>query len=770
MPYAGGNSPLQRRQLTDGPGPSPTKNSLPRVAQSEPPVPRHAPMGKPSPLVSKDDIATTLNRPSRRSGTPGAPSPQALSPKPRRFGGGNSPSPPGQRREQPHRQLNNHSPNSRSNSHSRDSASSVSSEYDEVQSRHPTFGKVTVHLDEEGIDEYTIVDDDEDRFSQALSLASRPEFLEDIARRQDSYRQQQLTDAVYQAVGGPNEIEEKSDSKSVASSNTSGRSSKVEVFNTMNTMFNIRDKFDDGDFAGVEETFSGDHEQLITTAMAATMMADRLMSLSDYPIVMMGTDCMVLSASKDIETLFGYSKDELIGQNINILMPHSLAMRHDSIIQNYLDQRRVGKRQISSVVSNTRPVVAISKAGREVQVFLSVRAIEGEGQNSVPVMFIGQFRIAETEVGLRAALTEAQLLEKVFPFPYLEADEQGTILRFNPAAELAFGLAAGVAIGKNVVILMPEYIFVDGKKKERRMTHHRLLENYMQKVRDVGVESVPSRIVENKTRHRAVRVSKSDMNSVREETFDVELEVTLSMNAQGMVRLRSFFRVQETFMNKDEVLDTVIDHVFPAPVATRIKAGQVVSAGTQEVTVIFADIVGFTSLLSNMSDDQTITVLNDIWKRFADIQKVFPSFYPVKTNYDEMMVVVGLYDEQFNHAQEGVSGAFLMLQAVQEHNEAFSNSIEVRIGISTGPVILTVSDGFRMSFDVIGESTVLAARAETTGRPNHIHMTESTYLRLDTKTKMRFIRREEPVHFKNVGSLVTYLSSNKRRQHVKLQD
>jgi PAS domain S-box-containing protein len=485
---------------------------------------------------------------------------------------------------------------------------------------------------------------------------------------------------------------------------------------------------------------------------------DRLLSLSEYPVIVMTPDCTLVSVSRQIVELLGYEREELVGQNINIIMPPAIAYKHDQIVAAYMSSRRTNRRRISSVVGQTRPVVAQHKTGRPVQIFLSVRSIEGDAKSSLPVMFVGQFRLAETEVGLRAAVVEAQLLEKVFPFPYIETDEKGMIIRFNPAAEYAFGTASSVAVGKNIVILMPEKIMMGGKSKTRRLTHHRIMENYVQKVRDVGTDNVKSRIVDGKTTHKAVRVNQKDTNSLATETFDIELEVNLALNAQGQFRFRAFVRVQETFMNYEEVMDTVVDHIFPEPVAERIKEGEVLSAGSQDVTIIFADIVGFTSLLSMMEDEQTITVLNDLWSRFASIKSVIPGFYPIKTNYDEMMICTGLFDDESNHAEEGIKAAFFMLEAVKEHNAAFSNSISVRIGICSGPVILSVSDGFRMNFDLIGETTVLASRAEGTGKADHIHITESTYMQLEKKTQMKFSQRDEPVYFKNVGSLTTYLS------------
>jgi class 3 adenylate cyclase len=111
------------------------------------------------------------------------------------------------------------------------------------------------------------------------------------------------------------------------------------------------------------------------------------------------------------------------------------------------------------------------------------------------------------------------------------------------------------------------------------------------------------------------------------------------------------------------------------------------------------------------------------------------------------------------HAEDAVVAAFLMLEALSEHNEAFNNSIQVRIGISSGSAILAiVQENDKLSFDVLGETTVMASRSESSGSPNCIHITGDTYERLSERLQAKFRPRREMTIFKNIGELQTYIT------------
>jgi PAS domain S-box-containing protein len=428
------------------------------------------------------------------------------------------------------------------------------------------------------------------------------------------------------------------DNGSVMSDRSGASSQASTVMSTMIDAIGNLDIFEADDFGVLSDELADiSDRQLLHKTVASLMLADRIMICSEYPVVIMTTDGIVQAVSPSIKRLLMFDAAELIGRNINTLMPVRIAAKHDAILSAYLDTLARKQKRISSVVGQTRPVVALNKAGREVPLFLSVSTIGGDSSDSLPGLYVGQLRNAGEEVNLRTALANAKLLETVFPFPYFETDERGMIDKFNPAAENAFGLNADIMNGKNVMVLMPDHLTLLNGKRERRTSHLRFVENYVQKVRDVGVESVESNIVFKKTRHKAVRLNASEIDSVSQTQFDIELEVNLHQNQQGEIRFRAFIRVQENFMNQDEFHMKLVRSVFPSPVAERYIREERVN-GTQDISVIFVDIVGFTNMLAMTDDQVTIDILNDIWSRFAEIKKDIPNYEPIKTNYEYVVV------------------------------------------------------------------------------------------------------------------------------------
>ena len=493
---------------------------------------------------------------------------------------------------------------------------------------------------------------------------------------------------------------------------------------------------------------------------------DSTLRMSKYPFLVLSPRGIVLLCSPSVYDLLGYTFDELMGNNISMLMAPELAARHDDILANYA---RSGHTRISSVVNNTRPVIARHKDGRDVPVMITVKIARGRTpyvgedgkEHYAPVLLLGQLRDASNEVKLRNAMAGFTHLEQIFPFPYIEADEFMTITKFNPAASRAFGLDQAVAVGKNVMILQPRFLRMGNGKRVGSKNHDRLVSNYVSKVRAVGKANVESNIVDKKTSHTAMRISQTDVRTIETESFRIELEVRMQMSTTGVITFQAFARDCKEYMNAAEAQDEVIKQMLPRTVANEIIADRNVN-GSRNLSVVFCDIVGFTHLSSMMQDDETIAVLNDLFGRFTNISQTVKTMDPIKTNYDEFMCVCGLDAEKQeksgrSHAADAVAVGFAILEATAEHNLAFSNSIEVRVGISSGDVLCGLFEAGHKSFDVLGEPTVFASRAESTGRPNMVHITQATYDLLTSEEQLQFSARPDQVTFKNIGAMQTYL-------------
>ena len=150
------------------------------------------------------------------------------------------------------------------------------------------------------------------------------------------------------------------------------------------------------------------------------------------------------------ELLFGYAANELLGNNVNMLMPQPYAAEHDNYLANYL---RTGTKKIIGI---GREVAGKRKDGSVFPMELSV----GEARDGGEPIFVGVIRdITERKVA-EAALRESELrwrsIVDTVPDAIILIDAAGTVESFSPAAERLFGYTADEVIAHNVKMLMPQ--------------------------------------------------------------------------------------------------------------------------------------------------------------------------------------------------------------------------------------------------------------------------------------------------------------------------
>lgn len=377
------------------------------------------------------------------------------------------------------------------------------------------------------------------------------------------------------------------------------------------------------------------------------------------------------------------------------------------------------------------------------------------------MLLVGQLRDLTQEVSLRNTIEEFTTLQSIFPFPYIEATSSMIITKFNPAAAMAFGISAERALGKNVTILMPKYIYSPRTgRKINRDSHDKIVENYVGKIRSVGKANVTSAIVDHKTNHQACRVNVNNPASIDSEMFDMELEVKMQLSHDGTIKFQAFARDCSNYLNAQEAHNNVIRQTFPEPIARDLIAGKSVN-GERDLSVVFCDIVGFTQYSSMLADTSALEVLSNLFSRFTDIRRKIRTFDPIKTNYDEFMAVTGLeQDPRRNHTDDAVRAALAMLDSLREFNVETSSQVEIRIGIDSGPCMCGIlGSAGQKTFDIIGQTSVRASRAENTAKPNTIHITQEAYDRISNASGLQArFKPNGKVKFKNIGEAATYIT------------
>ena len=186
----------------------------------------------------------------------------------------------------------------------------------------------------------------------------------------------------------------------------------------------------------------------------------------------------------------------------------------------------------------------------------------------------------------------------------------------------------------------------------------------------------------------------------------------------------------KAFQREHERSERLLLNILPRPIAERLKQKQdIIADGFPEVTILFADIVGFTKLSASISPEELVVMLNRVFSIFDRLSKEC-GLEKIKTIGDAYMVVGGLPEQRPDHAEAIADMAVGMQREIKRLNEETGLSLRLRIGIHTGPVVAGVIGMQKFIYDLWGDTVNTASRMESHGVEDNIQITESTYERL----------------------------------------
>ena len=179
-----------------------------------------------------------------------------------------------------------------------------------------------------------------------------------------------------------------------------------------------------------------------------------------------------------------------------------------------------------------------------------------------------------------------------------------------------------------------------------------------------------------------------------------------------------------------EKSERLLLNILPGPIAERLKAKEgIIVDSFPEATVLFADIVGFTHLSTQISPQDLISMLNTIFSAFDRLAERH-GLEKIKTIGDAYMAGAGLVDRTVRHAQAVADFALDMLGAIDGINAETGRKLQLRVGINTGPVIAGVIGKSKFIYDLWGDTVNTASRMESHGEINRVHVTAATRDRL----------------------------------------
>ena len=170
----------------------------------------------------------------------------------------------------------------------------------------------------------------------------------------------------------------------------------------------------------------------------------------------------------------------------------------------------------------------------------------------------------------------------------------------------------------------------------------------------------------------------------------------------------------------------LLQDMLPGGIAERLANGERLIAETHpEVSVLFADVVGFTEFAEHVEAEDLLLTLNQLFSAFDRIAARH-GIEKIKTTGDAYIAVAGAPVAMEGHALAAVRAAADMHRAVERLGGLRRRGMQLRVGIATGPITAGVIGEHRYTYDMWGDTVNVASRMESTGVPGMIQVAGST--------------------------------------------
>ncbi len=244
-------------------------------------------------------------------------------------------------------------------------------------------------------------------------------------------------------------------------------------------------------------------------------------------------------------------------------------------------------------------------------------------------------------------------------------------------------------------------------------------------------------LYENEERWKDAFVHHKKYIEVKDE---LNIEET-KKNAEKIQREKDIAIAQAAANAKHDATTALLHRVLPESIATRMIAGEEdIADYFPTVSILFADIAGFTPIAADMPAYMVVRFLNYVFGRFDTIMKKH-GCEKIKTIGDGYMAVAGAPIECADHAERMALAALEMQEDIRLPEEfleylPLSTDFGIRIGLHTGSVVGGVIGDERFVYDIYSDSVNTAARMESYSEPDKIHVSHDYYIHLQNRFAM----------------------------------
>ncbi len=197
-------------------------------------------------------------------------------------------------------------------------------------------------------------------------------------------------------------------------------------------------------------------------------------------------------------------------------------------------------------------------------------------------------------------------------------------------------------------------------------------------------------------------------------------------------------KLYDRVVAEQKVSERLLLNVLPYAIAERLKGRpevmadsftEVIADSFADVTVLFADIVGFTKFSVGMSPEKLVVLLNEIFTGFDSVTDN-RGLEKIKTIGDSYMAVAGIPVPAADHVARAAHMALDMMDVLTAFNQRNGYTLQMRIGINSGAVVAGVIGKRKFIYDLWGDTVNTASRMESHGVAGRIQVTDATRQRL----------------------------------------
>jgi class 3 adenylate cyclase len=204
-------------------------------------------------------------------------------------------------------------------------------------------------------------------------------------------------------------------------------------------------------------------------------------------------------------------------------------------------------------------------------------------------------------------------------------------------------------------------------------------------------------------------------------------------------------------------------NILPRSIADRLKSGEgLIADRFDDMSVLFADIVGFTQMSKNMNPSELVEMLNNVFSLFDTIADKY-NLEKIKTIGDAYMIAGGIGTDGRGHAENIADMGLEMLDLLADYRDKTGTVLQIRVGLHMGPAVAGVIGLKKFIYDVWGDTVNTASRMESHGVPGRIHVLESSTIKL---AETHVFEERGEVNVKGIGLLTTYFLNGRKDSNV----